>query len=922
MNKKIYTLQMLLLVMICFISTTPIYSQTQADTDTITSRFRIYVLTNGAKPDTTVRAYLDSLQGDGSWNDINYSDVSITNWAPLTHLDRLLAICQSYNTTKSVYYHNDTVKTQIYSIFNFWNNAQPYSNNWYDNDIGGPIVYGESLILMKTGDSFGFSTDTLSTLAEIGLNYYNVSAAIYVPIANEAVMGSNQTYNLEISMYKACILDSTAELQRDFDTAFASVKVFAGANEGMKIDNSFFMHGAQLYNWGYGSEFLQGSAFMAYFARNTAYGTTQANINFLIDFVLDGQQWFGQKGISDFNSTGRGLTRSGGTSVSGFRTSCLSYLVSLSNNHRTTELNNFVKFLAGGNTNFQSPGNKQFWKADFMAQHGSTFYLSVKTPSKRTVGSESINGENLKGKYLPWGSTNIMITGKEYATAFPVWDWNRVPGTTTESNPSANFSKMPSGGYTPTNSFAGGVSNGVYGLSADAFSFDSVNARKAYFFTPSAMYCLGAGITSTKSEGPILTSVNQCVSSGTVTVDSAGIQSAFTGKQEAYTKLNWVHHNNVGYLFPHQGNITVANQVQTGSWYSINTSQSSTPVSATIFSAWFNHGTKPSTGTYEYIVAPYKSVSQFASWATTNQLKKVTNNANAQAFADDSAGVYGIAFYKVDSLLLDTASSFSIKTNNPALLLIQKQTNGYTISVADPTQLLTSITLTTSQSLSGPNATINVDSTTTINFILPKGDSAGATVTSSYTLVSTVPIHFEEIKASLTDNKASINWNVANEVGIQKYDIEKSVDGIIFNSIGEQTAHNASTDAYIFIDNNPSTINYYRIKAISEAGVAIYSSVVKLSTHSSPLTAFNLYPNPLINKILNLQLTNVAAGKYDVSIYNVLGQKVNEQSITHSGGTGSYGLTINNNLTSGTYLVSIRDAASEALVYQGKLMVR
>ena len=908
--------------MIGFISANPINAQTKADTDTITTRFRTYVLSGSAASDATVGAYLDSLLVNGSWNDVNYADKSITNWKPLTHLNRLLAICNSYNTAKSIYYHNAVVKSKIYAAFSFWNTAQPYSNNWYSNDIGGPIVYGQSLLLMKTGDAYGFSTDTLYALADVGLNYYNVSAAIFVPQANEAVMGSNQTLNLEISIYKACVEDSTSELQRDFDTAFSNIKVFTGTNEGTKIDKSYYMHGTQLYNWGYGSEFLQGSAFMAYFARNTAFGTTQANINSLIDFVIDGQQWFSEKGTSDFNSTGRGLTRSGGTSIGGFRTSCLSYLISLSNNYRTTELNNYVKFLAGGSANFQSPGNKQFWKSDFMAHHSSKFYLSVKTPSKRTLGSESINGENLKGKYLPWGSTNIMIKGDEYANAFPVWDWNRVPGTTTESNPSANFSKMPSSGYKPTNSFAGGVSNGVYGLSADAFSFDSVNARKAYFFTPSAMYCLGAGITSTKSQGPILTSVNQCVSSGTVTVDSAGVQSAFTGQQQAYTKLNWVHHNNVGYLFPHQGNITVANQVQTGSWYSINSSQSATTVSNTIFSAWFNHGTKPATGTYEYIVVPYKSVSQFATWTTTNQLKKVANNAYIQAFADDSSGVYAVAFYKADSVLLDTASNFSIKTNNTALLLIQKQKSGYTISIADPTHSLSSITITTPASLSGTNATLNADSSTSINFILPQGDSAGATVTNSYTIINTLPIHFVAIKASNINGKAAINWNVADEVGTLKYDIEKSVDGISFTEIGEQAVQTNTVTSYVFIDNNPSSVNYYRIKAISETGAIAYSSVIKLTTLHSPLTSVALFPNPLKGKTLNVQLTNIPAGKYDIGIYNALGQKVNEQSITHSGGTGSYGLTINNNLTYGTYLVSIRDKASTALVYQGELLVR
>jgi len=924
-NKKKYIPQIIALLVIVFVSNTSISAQTQVDTDTITSRFRTYVLSNNTNPDTTLGAYLDSLQPNGSWKDVVYTDKAVAKWKPLTHLNRLLAICDAYNNPSSIYYHSGTVKLQIYNAFSYWNTVKPTSSNWYNNDIAGPLVYGQSLLLLKTGDSYGFKTDTLNALADTGLNYYNVSVAIYVPIVKEAVLGSNQTLNLEISIYKACIKDSTSELQRDFDTAFANIKIIHGGGEGMKIDNSFYMHSTQLYNWGYGSEFLGGSAFLGYYAQNTAFGTTQAKVNLLIDFVLNGQQWFGQNSVCDFNATGRGFTRKGGLAIGSFRSSCLGYLISLSNNYRIAELNNYVKVLGGGNTNFQSPGNKQFWKSDFMTQHGSNFYLSVKTPSKRTVGSELLNGENLKAKYLPWGSTNIVVSGTEYQDAFPVWDWTRVPGTTTENDPSPDYSKMPASGFagfTPTNSYAGGVSNGVYGLSADEFTFDSVSARKAYFFTPTAMYCLGAGIESTKSESPILTSVNQCISSGTVTVDSAGNKYAFTGQQQAYTNLNWVYHNNVGYLFPNQGNITVANKVQTGSWYSINTSQSTTAVSKTIFSVWFNHGTKPTTGTYEYIVAPQASLRQFEGWATTNLLKKISNTPNIQAFADDSAGVYATVFYKADTILLDTSTSFSISVNNPALLLIQKQNNGYSISIADPTHTLTSISVTTSARLSGYNTTSNADSSTTIKFTLPKGDSAGATVTGSYALINTLPIHFVDINANFSNGKACIKWEVSDEDGMLEYEIEKSVDGKNFSTIGDEAASNSVNAGYVFTDNNTSAINYYRIKAISTTGVVCYSSVVKLTTYFSPPTNYSLFPNPLTNNILSIQLTNALEGKYLLSIYNLLGQKVNEQIIRHSGGSGSYAFTIYNTMASGIYTVSIMEATRKELVYHTNLTVR
>jgi len=114
--------------------------------------------------------------------------------------------------------------------------------------------------------------------------------------------------------------------------------------------------------------------------------------------------------------------------------------------------------------------------------------------------------------------------------------------------------------------------------------------------------------------------------------------------------------------------------------------------------------------------------------------------------------------------------------------------------------------------------------------------------------------------------------------------------------------------------------NYYRIKAVSQVGTVSYSNIAKLTTNNSPLTT--IYPNPLVGKILNVSLSNVVAGKYVVSIYNVLGEKVSEQSINHSGGSATHTLTINKTLAAGTYSVVIRELGSSQLVYQTSLAVQ
>jgi hypothetical protein len=174
--------------------------------------------------------------------------------------------------------------------------------------------------------------------------------------------------------------------------------------------------------------------------------------------------------------------------------------------------------------------------------------------------------------------------------------------------------------------------------------------------------------------------------------------------------------------------------------------------------------------------------------------------------------------------------------------------------------------------------------------------------------------------ATLSNKVATITWNTVGEKGESYYEVEKSTDAISFSSIGQQTAKNTATASYSATDNNISSGNtYYRIKAVSQVGTVGYSNVAKLTTNNPPLTT--IYPNPLTGKTLNVAMSNVAAGKYVVSIYNILGEKVNEQTISHEGGSASHAITIDNTLAAGVYSVAIREEGSRQLVYQTSLII-
>ena len=93
--------------------------------------------------------------------------------------------------------------------------------------------------------------------------------------------------------------------------------------------------------------------------------------------------------------------------------------------------------------------------------------------SQRIAINESINGENLLGAMMGDGATTLYRRGDEYADIFPVWDWNKVPGTTVEQVPPSRDELKVKG----KTSFVGGVSDGTFGMCAMDLARGKLAAR-------------------------------------------------------------------------------------------------------------------------------------------------------------------------------------------------------------------------------------------------------------------------------------------------------------------------------------------------------------------------------------------------------------------------------------------------------------
>ena len=218
----------------------------------------------------------------------------------------------------------------------------------------------------------------------------------------------------------------------------------------------------------------------------------------------------------------------------------------------------------------------------------------------------------------------------------------------------------------------------------------------------------------------------------------------------------------------------------------------------------------------------------------------------------------------------------------------------------------------------------NIELKITLNNVPFKADNAKpATYQNRFSIIfksATLPIKQMNASAMLRNGKAIVAWTTIGEVNVKAYQVEKSTDSKNFSPIGEVAATNALD--YNFSDNNlSSNSNYYRIKATSTDGNIVYSNVVKI-INILQLTTYNLYPNPLTGKTLNVQLGNVVAGNYEVSIINSLGQKVAQQTIKHTGENETYQVNVKQAIATGVYNVVIKEVNTKEQVFHSTLSIQ
>lgn len=630
---------------------------------------------------------MTSLNTDGSWADINYAD------AQYDPLKRIKDMATAYIRSSNKLYINTELHAAIVKSLQSWLDKNPKNKNWWYNDIFYPQAIGETLILMRS--------------AKIGLPAELEKALINRMIRKlKTGDGANTSDEALHYLYRACLTQNKATLDSAAKYLFEPIAITDG-KEGVQVDGSYYQHGRQQAIASYGRVFAGNSVNAAFYLRETEYALPKDQLAILVDYLKNTFLKTVRGSFYDFNVRGRGISRK--DSLSSGMGGMVSK-IKLFDPENVAYWDASVKRTSGAELPSYKimPTHNQFWKSGYTLHLRPAYTFSVQTASTRTLRTERGNNENILGKFLPDGATNIQRSGSEYANLMPVWEWDKIPGTTSRDYADDNGATIKSDwGIPGTTKFVGGVSDGTYGVSCYDLNYDSVRAKKAWFFFDKEIVCLGAGIRSDSKEN-ITTTINQAWLRGDV-ASSNGAQT--DAKSEC-----WAVHDSIGYIFPQGGNLEISSKAQTGNWFRINHFQSKNELVHKVFKIWLNHGKNPQNASYQYVVVPGIDAAGLKKY-NRSMIQVLKNTDELQAVKHTGLDMLQAVFYKAGIL---AANGLSLQVDQPCTVYI-KDLNGNnpTLYIADPAQ---------------ENATISVllklpglSKSKSIECNLPTGAFAGAT---------------------------------------------------------------------------------------------------------------------------------------------------------------------------------------------------
>jgi len=174
-----------------------------------------------------------------------------------------------------------------------------------------------------------------------------------------------------------------------------------------------------------------------------------------------------------------------------------------------------------------------------------------------------------------------------------------------------------------------------------------------------------------------------------------------------------------------------------------------------------------------------------------------------------------------------------------------------------------------------------------------------------YTVSCTLPVELIDFTGKAIQHSVLLHWSTISETNNDYFEIQRSLDGIHFETIGtvKGSGTSQSIKEYGFTDYSPSSgVNYYRFVQHDFDGKVSFSSIVNVDMKAISEGSFSVSPNPSTESF-NVMFSNLTGG--ELSVLDVLGKSIRTTTIEE----GTQNIELGTELAKGVYVLKFSGVA-------------
>ena len=658
-----------------------------------------------------------------AYNDSNNTQFSIRS---------LKFMALAYQTKGCDLYKNEELKTEILRGIAYIHDKHfkpgiedNQYGNWFTWQIGGPIYFCETLLLMY------------DELTPEQIEAYAITArkggADKTGTGYEYV-GANALWRDRVRMYTGILLKN-AELLTYVQNDAPTFMGYVTSGDGYYEDGTFMQHGDITYNGGYGKEAFTDVVHFLYMLDGSQWEITGPERDNYAHIVETTYVPFMYNGIFMDMVRGREITRTDTTDAYAGITIGLDVLLlsEILPQGEGDRLKGMVKAWMDNENAIETlnEGAGVAWylfpvynlsktleilSDDAIApitNTGTSYTFgkgarTVHTTDKFTLGlsmyssdiaNYEVGDSNAKGWYTGIGETYIYTPDiGQYTFQKPTVNWNRLSGVTAVNGVKPGKHKNSSG--------FGGSTTLLDTYSTAGLTLPSANtqvsAKKSWFMFDDEVVAVGSGITSnhankveTTIDNHFITGDNALIVNGESQPTDLGWSGAIEGVQWALIEGN-VEGSNIGLYFPQETTLSAIRETRTGKWTDLGEyNVDETLQSANYLTTWIDHGTKPVNDGYAYVLLPGTTEAQVENYADSSDVEILYQNDDVHAVYEKTLNTLGANFWNDSYQAIDAMGVENyLSVDKASSVMVKEDDNRLHFAISDSTKRNSALPIT------------------------------------------------------------------------------------------------------------------------------------------------------------------------------------------------------------------------------------